>query len=76
MILLIKSLTSPEGLDDVAMVSAVLTPGEVDDVAMVVLNSGVVGVFEGLVVTEVDLSVVSRRKPEELKFNGLSPLCY
>ena len=50
--LLIKSTTLPEGLDlvdDVVMVSVGWSSGVVDDVAM----------LEGLVVTEIDLSVMS-----------------
>ena len=59
--LLIKSTTLPEGLDlvnDVVMVSVGWLSGVVDDVAMVVLDLGV-GLLEGLVVTEIDLSVMS-----------------
>ena len=51
-----------DGLDDVVMVSVEMTSGVVSDVAMVVVNSGVVGVLEGVVVAEVDLSVMSTNK--------------
>ena len=59
--LLIKSTTLPEGLDlvnDVVMVSVGWSSGVVDDVATVVLDLGV-GLLEGLVVAEIDLSVMS-----------------
>ena len=51
-----------DGLDDVVMVSVEMTSGGVFDVAIVVVNSGVVGVLEGFVVAEVDLSVMSTNK--------------
>ena len=44
------------------MMSVEMTSGVVSDVAMVVVNSGVVGVLEGVVVAEVDLSVMSTNK--------------